>query len=67
MPIKCGSWYYDSSCMLKLIDRCSEMDLVDFDCDPRKIDIKQSGAQFAHGLHRYYLKEDVPSRETGMH
>ena len=52
--------------LIDLYQRMSPSDKIDFLCDPRQIDIKDAGIKFASGLHRYYIKEDIPAIETGL-
>jgi hypothetical protein len=64
--IKHNSWFFDSPKLLELSNAMSAQDKKDFMFDPNDIDIGLSGIQFMSGLHRYYIKEDVPSIESGL-
>jgi hypothetical protein len=64
---KCCFWLYDSSKLLEVINLMTYEDKELFFCDVRRINWNEEGRNLIHGIQRYYIKEDVPSLDSGLH
>jgi hypothetical protein len=57
---------YDCSKLHEVIKLMSPTDKEQFFCDVREIDMPNEGKNFVYGFQRFYVDEDVPSKETGL-
>ena len=62
--VKDHDFCYDSSELLAL--RPHIVDFDEFAFDIRDIDMIPQGENYALGIQRYYQKQDVPAKETGL-
>jgi hypothetical protein len=60
------SWLFDHEKYYKVCDSLNEFDKQEFFMDHRKIDLSEGGINYAHGLAKYYLLEDIPALDSGL-
>ena len=60
------SWLFDHEKYYKVCDSLNAFDKEEFFMDMRKIDLSEGGVNYAHGLAKYYLLEDIPALDSGL-
>lgn len=59
-----NGWIYQTTAVDKILTLMSAEDQREFPIDVRKIDWRKAVSEFAYGIRRFYIKEDIVSPLT---